>query len=58
MAGGVLAIRTATGFDSKWTVPVCLLCVFVMTVMNLRGVKESVTAISPDSATVTNELGK
>ena len=24
VAGGVLAIRTATGFDTKWTVPVCL----------------------------------
>ena len=41
VAGGVLAIRTATGFDSKWTVPVCLLCVLVMTVANLRGLKES-----------------
>ena len=41
VAGGVLAIRTATGFEPRWTVPVCLLCVFVMTVMNLRGVKES-----------------
>ena len=27
VAGGVLAIRTATGFDTKWTVPVCLACV-------------------------------
>ncbi|MFM7684546.1 MAG: APC family permease, partial [Actinomycetota bacterium] len=41
VAGGVLAIRTATGFDPKWTVPVCLLCVVVMTLANLRGVKES-----------------
>ncbi len=41
VAGGVLAIRTATGFDSKWTVPVCLLCVLIMTLANLRGVKES-----------------
>ena len=46
VAGGVLAIRTATGFDPKWTVPVCLLCVFVMTVMNLRGVKESGAAFA------------
>lgn len=46
VAGGVLAIRTATGFDTKWTVPVCLLCVFVMTVMNLRGVKESGAAFA------------
>ena len=46
VAGGVLAIRTATGFDSRWTVPVCLLCVFIMTVMNLRGVKESGAAFA------------
>ncbi|HWM22235.1 MAG TPA: APC family permease [Ilumatobacteraceae bacterium] len=46
VAGGVLAIRTATGFDTRWTVPVCLLCVFVMTVMNLRGVKESGAAFA------------
>src|ERR1700710_2671627 len=24
VAGGVLAIKTAIGFDSKWTVPICL----------------------------------
>ena len=41
VAGGVLAIRTATGFDTKWTVPVCLFCVLIMTIVNLRGVKES-----------------
>jgi amino acid transporter len=46
VAGGVLAIRTATGFDTRWTVPVCLACVFVMTVMNLRGVKESGAAFA------------
>ena len=46
VAGGVLAIRTATGFDPRWTVPVCLLCVFFMTVMNLRGVKESGSAFA------------
>jgi amino acid transporter len=46
VAGGVLAIRTAVGFDHKWTVPVCLLCVFIMTVMNLRGVKESGAAFA------------
>lgn len=46
VAGGVLAIRTATGFDSRWTVPVCLLCVLVMTVVNLRGVKESGAAFA------------
>ncbi len=41
VAGGVLAIRSAIGFDHKWTVPICLLCVLVMTLANLRGVKES-----------------
>ncbi len=46
VAGGVLAIRTATGFDTRWTVPVCLLCVLIMTVMNLRGVKESGSAFA------------
>jgi amino acid transporter len=46
VAGGVLAIRTATGFDNRWTVPVCLACVFVITVMNLRGVKESGAAFA------------
>lgn len=46
VAGGVLAIRTAIGFDHKWTVPICLLCVFIMTVMNLRGVKESGAAFA------------
>ncbi|MGE0309736.1 MAG: APC family permease, partial [Acidimicrobiia bacterium] len=46
VAGGVLAIRTATGFDSKWTVPVCLACVLLMTIDNLRGVKESGAAFA------------
>ena len=41
VAGGVLAIRTATGLGSQWAVPLCLLCVLVMTLANLRGVKES-----------------
>jgi amino acid transporter len=41
VAGGVLAIRTATGLGHEWTVPLCLVCVVVMTLANLRGVKES-----------------
>ena len=41
VAGGVLAIRSAAGFNDRWTVPVCLLCVLLMTVANLRGLKES-----------------
>ncbi|MEA3185894.1 MAG: hypothetical protein QOJ74_2371, partial [Ilumatobacteraceae bacterium] len=46
VAGGVLAIRTATGFNTRWTVPVCLVCVLLMTVVNLRGVKESGSAFA------------
>ena len=46
VAGGVLAIRTATGFDHKWTVPICLACVLLMTVVNLRGVRESGAAFA------------
>mgnify|MGYP006267926059 FL=1 len=46
VAGGVLAIRTATGFDGKWTVPICLACVLIMTIVNLRGVKESGAAFA------------
>ncbi len=46
VSGGVLAIRTATGLDASWTVPLALLCVFFMTVMNLRGVKESGAAFA------------
>ncbi|MEY2581124.1 MAG: hypothetical protein QOE09_973 [Ilumatobacteraceae bacterium] len=46
VAGGVLAIRTATGFDPKYTVPVCLLCVLLMTMVNLRGVKEAGAAFA------------
>jgi amino acid transporter len=47
VAGGVLAIRSAVGFDNKWTVPVCLLCVLLMTVANLRGLKESGALFAP-----------
>jgi amino acid transporter len=46
VSGGVLAIRTATGLDTRWTVPLCLTCVVIMTVMNLRGVKESGAAFA------------
>ena len=46
VAGGVLAIRTATGFDNEWTVPVCLACILLMTIVNLRGVKESGAAFA------------
>jgi amino acid transporter len=46
VAGGVLAMRTAFGFDRSWAVPLCLVCIFIMTVMNLRGVKESGAAFA------------
>jgi amino acid transporter len=46
VAGGVLAMRTAFGFDSGWTVPICLACIAVMTIINLRGVKESGAAFA------------
>jgi len=41
VAGGVLAIRSATDLSASWAVPLCLLCIVVMTVANLRGLKES-----------------
>jgi amino acid transporter len=46
VAGGVLAIRTATGLGQSWAVPLCLACVVAMTIMNLRGVKESGAAFA------------
>lgn len=47
VAGGVLAIRSAFGFGQSWTVPICLLCVLLMTVANLRGLKESGALFAP-----------
>ena len=42
VAGGVLAIRgVIPSLGQAWVVPVCLLCIVFMTIMNLRGVKES-----------------
>ena len=41
VAGGVLAIRSATNLGPSWAVPLCLLCIAMMTVANLRGLKES-----------------
>ena len=41
VAGGVLAIRSAASLGSNWAVPLCLACIAVMTIANLRGVKES-----------------
>src|SRR5215203_275115 len=47
VAGGVLAIQSAFDFDAKWRVPLCLLMVLVMTVANLRGLKESGSLFAP-----------
>src|SRR5215218_3489799 len=47
VAGGVLAIQSAFGFSSQWRVPLCLLMVLVMTVANLRGLKESGSLFAP-----------
>ena len=47
VAGGVLAIQSAFGFDSKWRVPICLVMVAVMTIANLRGVRESGALFAP-----------
>src|SRR5829696_2008796 len=41
VAGGVLAIQSAFDFDSQFRVPLCLVMIAVMTVANLRGVRES-----------------
>jgi amino acid transporter len=41
VAGGVLAIRAAFGLSTNWAVPLCLVCILVMTLANLRGLKES-----------------
>jgi amino acid transporter len=47
VAGGVLAIRSAVHWTSSTTtVLVCLGCILLMTVMNLRGVKESGAAFA------------
>src|SRR3954469_21041541 len=47
VAGGVLAIQSAFGFDSKWRVPLCLLMIVIMTVANLRGLRESGSLFAP-----------
>jgi amino acid transporter len=47
VAGGVLAIQSAFDFDSSWRVPLCLVCIVVMTLANLRGVRESGAVFAP-----------
>jgi amino acid transporter len=47
VAGGVLAIQSAFGFGSQWRVPLCLLMIAIMTVANLRGLRESGALFAP-----------
>jgi len=47
VAGGVLAIQSAFGFDSNWRVPICLGLIVIMTLANLRGLKESGVLFAP-----------
>jgi amino acid transporter len=47
VAGGVLAIQSGLGFDSKWRVPLGLLMIAIMTVANLRGLRESGSLFAP-----------
>ena len=47
VSGGVLAMRSAFGFDNLWTVPIALLCVMLPTLANLRGLKESGALFAP-----------
>src|ERR1044071_8300908 len=47
IAGGVLAMQSAFGFDSSWRVPICLVLIAMMTVANLRGLKESGALFAP-----------
>jgi amino acid transporter len=47
VAGGVLAIQSAFGFDSNWRVPICLGLIVLMTIANLRGLKESGALFAP-----------
>jgi amino acid transporter len=47
VAGGVLAIQSGFGFNSQWRVPLCLVMIAIMTVANLRGIRESGTLFAP-----------
>jgi amino acid transporter len=47
VAGGVLAIQSAFGFDSGYRVPIALILIAAMTVANLRGLKESGALFAP-----------
>ena len=47
VAGGVLAMQSAFGFDSSVRVPMCLVIIALLTVANLRGLRESGKLFAP-----------
>ncbi|MGH9270260.1 MAG: APC family permease [Ilumatobacteraceae bacterium] len=47
VAGGVLAMQSAFDFDPQWRVPLCVGLVVVMTIANLRGLRESGSVFAP-----------
>ena len=47
VAGGVLAMQSAFGFDSSLRVPICLVLIALLTIANLRGVRESGALFAP-----------
>ena len=47
VAGGVLAMQSAFDFDATWRVPLCLVIIAVITVANLRGLRESGALFAP-----------
>src|SRR6476659_5803756 len=57
IAGGVLAIRSATGLGTQWAVPLCLICITGMTIANLRGVRESGALFAPPTYIYVAMLG-
>jgi len=56
VAGGVLAIQSAFDFESRWRVPICLLVIAVITIANLRGLRESGTLFAPPTYVYTAML--
>jgi amino acid transporter len=47
VAGGVLAMQSAFDFDESLRVPLCLVIIALMTIANLRGVRESGALFAP-----------
>ena len=47
IAGGVLAMQSGFGFSNGWRVPLCLVIIAIITVANLRGLRESGALFAP-----------